>query len=150
VYALLAGLLYLGYIQSRTRTMPLARVLLVPIAMVTFSLYGVLSGFGTGALPIAAWAALLLASTAAFAAANLSRGASYAGGRFTVPGSWIPMAVILAIFFARYAINVSLAMDPSLREVLAFAIVASAGYGLASGFFAGRALGLVRRTRNAL
>lgn len=148
-YALFAGLLFLGYIQSRTRTLPLPRVLLVPVVMVTFSLYGVLSAFGTGTLPIAAWAVLLLASTAGFAALDLSRGATYAAGRFTVPGSWLPMAVILVIFFARYAINVGLAMNPSLRDVLAFALAASAGYGLASGFFAGRAAGLIWRTRSA-
>jgi len=150
VYFLFAALIFLGYTQSRTRSVSAARLAILPVVMAAFSLYGVLSGFGASPAPVAAWACLLAVSAAGFAALDLSRGATYANGVFTVPGSWLPMAVILIIFFTRYAINVSLAISPGLRGVQPFAITVCALYGLASGFFAGRMLGLLRRARRTV
>ncbi len=66
---------------------------------------------------------------------------------FTVPGSWWPLAVILAIFFTRYAVTVMLVMNGELRQVAAFAGTASFVYGLSSGFFLARTLGLSRLLR---
>ncbi len=61
-----------------------------------------------------------------------------------MPGTWWPLAVILAIFFVRYAVTVSLTVNRTLRAVPLFAAAASLVYGLASGYFLARALAVRR------
>ena len=61
-----------------------------------------------------------------------------------MPGSWLPMGVILAIFMTKYAVGVTLSMQPSLAHSDAFTLSVSLLYGLFSGFFAGRAIRLWR------
>ncbi|MGE5639207.1 MAG: DUF6622 family protein [Clostridia bacterium] len=149
VYVLFVALLALGIWQTRTRAISARRVLVAPLALGAFSLYGVLSGLGDSAAVLAQWAAALLAATAIFAAMGLGRDARYApgSGAFVVPGSWMPLAAILVVFFLRYAINVGLAIDASLHESALFIAAAAAAYGASSGFFAARALGILGRAR---
>ncbi len=149
VYALFVALVALGAWQTRTRALSLGRVLAMPVAMGAFSLYGVLSGLGGSGAVLAEWAVALLAATALFAAMGLGSDARHAPGTrtFTVPGSWLPLVAILVVFFLRYAINVGLALDATLRESAFFLGGAAAAYGASSGFFAARALGVLGRAR---
>ena len=62
---------------------------------------------------------------------------------FQIPGSWVPLALMMTMFFARYAIAVSLAMLPALAHAPAFSILASLAYGLLSGMFLERSLGIL-------
>jgi len=149
VFVLFAALVWLGLSQVRTRSAPFIRLLLLPAVMVAFSLYGVLAAFGDRAAALAPWLVALIATALALVAAEFPKGASYADGRYTVRGSWLPFAVIMAIFFSRYAISVMLAMEPSLRESAALEAVAGLLYGLSSGFFVGRTLGILRSRRAA-
>ena len=62
---------------------------------------------------------------------------------FQIPGSWVPLALMMTMFFARYAIAVSLAMLSALAHAPAFSILASLAYGLLSGMFLERSLGIL-------
>jgi len=142
VFALFAALLWLGYVQTRTRSVPFARLAILPLVLVSLSAWGIFAAFGASPAAYGAWAlgaALVAASNSAL---RLPRGARYdpATHRFTVPGSWWPLGVILAIFFTRYAVTVTLIMTPALRGAAAFAGAAGFAYGLSSGFFLARAL----------
>ena len=66
-------------------------------------------------------------------------------------GAWPlePFFVIMAIFFSRYIITVSLTMTPALRGLAAVAASVGALYGLSSGFFVGRTLTVLRVMRTA-
>ena len=66
---------------------------------------------------------------------------------FHLPGSWVPMGLILAVFLMKYAIGVQLAMQPALAHASGFAFVVTALYGLLSGLFAARTLRVLRSTR---
>lgn len=55
VWILLAALVALGLTQTRARRMTRRRATLLPVAMVTLSLVGVVSSFGSRALPLLAW-----------------------------------------------------------------------------------------------
>lgn len=55
VFAVFLVLLALGYQQSRTRTVSRQRFLLLPVAMMALSLYGVVSAFGVALVPLLAW-----------------------------------------------------------------------------------------------
>ena len=142
VFALLLALLAIGYSQTRPRILAPARVALLPAAFLAFSLYGVISVFGPSAPVLACWAAGIAAAIFLNRALKQPRGASWdtASGSFHIPGSWVPLALMLVIFFTRYAIAVSLSLQPSLAAGLGFPSLAGVAYGLMSGTFLARAL----------
>lgn len=142
VYPLLPGLIVLGYLQSKPRDVAPAMVAILPVALGVFSLTRVLAVFGPQALGLAAWAAGTAAALLANRALKQPAGARWsdASGSFHVPGSWVPLALMLAVFCARYALAVSLALAPGLVHTAAFAAAASFGLGLLSGIFIARAV----------
>ena len=149
VWGLFALLVYLGAMQSRTRTFSPARLAILPAAMLAFSLYGVLSVFGASVPAIAAWLTGLVASAWAIVALGLPRNATWSEETrtFSVPGSWLPLGIMMAIFFTRYAINVSIALDPSLKQAAGFLPAVGLTYGASSGYFLARALNIRRRMK---
>lgn len=144
VFALFVLLLYLGYAQSRKRTVTTARLAILPVLMPTLSLSGVLSVFGADPVALSCWLAGLIAAAVLVRAIGVPKGVAYSpdSRTFSVPGSWWPLALIMAIFFARYAVTVALAMNPSLARLAAFAAAVGATYGLPSGYFVARALNI--------
>ena len=141
VYLLFIALVGLGYAQTRPRSLNVKRLVVVPLAMTAYSLFGVIAAFGAAAIGIAAWAAGMVAALAFGRWLKRPEGVTYvpATSSFSVPGSWKPFALLMVLFFARYVINVALAMDPALRQAAAFTPAAALVYGLASGAFLSRA-----------
>lgn len=116
---------------------------LLPAAMVALSLSGVQSGFGLKLIPLAAWltglALVALGARPFFIKSALYFDAQL--NRFFIPGSWAPLAVILGIFFTKYALAV-------IQGRTGAPVGAGAAAGLSlllggfSGYFAARALAL--------
>jgi len=142
VFVLFFALLAIGFVQSRARVVSAGRITILPAAFIALSLYGVISAFGAQAGPLLAWTAGIVATvTLGRALTTRSRARWDAStGAFHVPGSWIPLSLMMTVFFARYAIAVSMAMHPGLAQETAFALCASLAYGLLSGTFLARAL----------
>ena len=145
VFVLFAVLIALGVVQSRPRSLGLARIALLPAAFIAFSFYGVVAAFGARPEVLAAWA---LGIGAAVVLGRLFRRPSGARweastGTFHVPGSWAPLALMMTVFFARYAIAVAIAMNPGLAREDGFTLLAGLAYGLLSGAFLARALGVL-------
>lgn len=146
VWVLLSALLVLGFMQSRTRAVSGVRLFVLPLAMLGLSLYGLMvdyrSAFGTQPAALASWSAALL--LAVFLGRLLRRpaGVRYASDteRYIVPGSWVPLMLIMTIFCARYLTTVSLAIDATLVKSLSFACTTSLVSGLLSGTLLARAL----------
>jgi hypothetical protein len=135
VWGLLIGLLALGLMQSRTRELSVTRVTVLPVAMIALSLFGIYGAFGLQPLAFGAWAAGWLLAARGLGRFAAVRGAAWSGEsrRIHVPGSWLPLFLILGIFLTRYVGNVCLAIDPSLASDADFA----AGCGLVYGGFSG-------------
>lgn len=55
VFALLAGLIALGFMQSRRRTATLGRLMIAPVALSLLSLQSVIAGFGSNLAALAVW-----------------------------------------------------------------------------------------------
>jgi len=154
VGALLAALLWLGFSATRDRDAPILRLVLLPVAMTGLALWGVESAFSaTGHL-----AELLVLWCAGFALvlrpglrAAVPAGTTWNADtrRFHLPGSWVPMGLILMVFLMKYGLRVQLAMEPALAHDLGFALAVTAVYGLLSGFFAARTARLLRLVRPA-
>lgn len=155
VGGLLAFLLVLGLSATRARDVSLPRLVLLPLAMGGLALWGVLSAFGgSGAARLAELLALWLGCGAAVLAIGM-RAAPPAGTRYDagarrlhLPGSWMPMGLILAVFLMKYGIGVQLALEPALARDAAFATAVTALYGALSGLFAARTLRVLRLARN--
>ena len=149
VWALLAGLIALGYSQTRDRVVGLQRTMLMPMAMVALSVLGTVSAFGASPSVLGTWfaTAALVASFIMSRPAPASTRFDGATKQYAIPGSWLPMLIILAIFVTKYAVGVSLAMRPSLAHDDVFPLVIGALYGVFSGFFAGRTLRLLRLSK---
>lgn len=142
VYLLFLGLIVMGYLQSKPREVAPAMVAILPVALGLFSLSKVLAIFGLEPLALASWAAGTAAALLLNRALKQPAGArwSEANGSFHVPGSWAPLALMMAIFFVRYALAVSLVMKPEIAHSAGFTAVAGFGSGLLSGVFLARAL----------
>ncbi len=149
VWGLLAALLVLGASQTRDREMGLARVTLLPLAMIGLALFGVASVFGAHLAPLFAWAVGMVVALALGGRLVAPRGARRLPmtNRLHVPGSWLPMALIVLIFVVKYYVGVSVALNPALTVATDFSGLASLAYGVFSGLFLARGLALWKVSR---
>lgn len=151
VWGLLAALLALGGSQLVARTASLARVTIMPLAMTAFSAYGLVSGFGASGQVLGAMAAWLGAALVVAAIALALRPSAPAGTRylaasrsFHIPGSAVPLALIVGIFLTKYLVGIELAMQPALTHDARFALEIAALYGVFNGLFIARSARLWR------
>lgn len=149
VGALLAALIALGLSQVRSRSASLARTTLLPIAMTALSIWGIVGVFGRSPMfgyVMLTWMLVAAIGFAALGMTNAPRGTTYdaASRSFHLPGSWLPLAIIVAIFFTRYIVNVDVAMNPMLARDGEYTLAVAAIYGLFTGVFLGRAARLWR------
>lgn len=145
VWALLALCIVMGLLQRRNQQLTQARLIIPSVIWTVFGLWGVSSAAGLQGLPAAAWLAALIAAVAVLRGRLVPAGARFdpASGRFRVPGSWWPMALILGIFSVKYAVGVSLGLHLAVTQQPAFAPAVSALYGALSGLFVARTLNLL-------
>ena len=147
VFGLLVLLLVFGYMQTRTRTVGKVPALLLPAGMIALSLAGVYSSFGFTPLPLATWAVAYTLAT--FVGYTFFRDERIhyqaADGKFFMPGSWVPLLVIMAIFVAKYGYGVLNAMHAELLSSPVLIGGLSAVYGLLSGYFSARAVQLIMK-----
>lgn len=151
VFALFLALLVLGLMQTRTRTVRKIPALLLPAGMIALSLAGINSSFGFRPVPLASWTAALALAVAVGHALFRDERVQYdaAEAKFLVPGSWVPLAVIMAIFFAKYVYAVMHAFNADVLSAPLFIVADSAVYGLLSGYFAARAFNLIKKAQIA-
>ncbi len=124
VWGLLALLVTLGVWQSMPRRVSARRVLIVPGVMLALSLAGVASTFGARPLALAAWAAGIALAVVLGLDAVAPRGARWTpqAARFELPGSWLPLGLILGLFCIKYGVGVSLAITPALASNTPFEV----------------------------
>ena len=151
VWIVLGALILLGLQQSRTRDVSIARATILPVIMIVLSLSGVVGAFGHVPLALVAWAAGVGLSLTFAGSAVAVRGASRSTrpGHLRIPGSFIPVVLIIAVFITRYTAGVALAINPSLAANTAVAVTLSLVYGVFSGLFWSRAQSLRAVVQNA-
>lgn len=144
VWGLLCALVALGFSQTRAREMSLLRIQIVPVLLIALSLSGVFSAFGHLPVALGGWATGFGATLAFARNAVTARGATWSSssGTLRVPGSWLPLSLMMGLFAIKYFAGVSLAMNPALASNAAFAGWCSLAYGSISGLFVARALSL--------
>ncbi|HRF09856.1 MAG TPA: hypothetical protein PL193_14595 [Xanthobacteraceae bacterium] len=152
VWGVFVLLLVLGLMQTRKRTVSRFLVFLLPLIMIPLSFSTVASVFGMTPLPLIAW----LAGIAAAFASNMLVFQAPAGvryderlGKFEIPGSAVPLLLMMTIFLARFVIGFTRAVNPALVATSLFAGVVAAILGFCSGLFAARALKIISAQRAA-
>jgi len=150
VWIVFGALVLLGLQQSRTRDVSIARATILPVVMIVLSLSGVVGAFGPVPFALAAWAAGVGLSLTLAGKAVAVRGASRSTqpGHLRIPGSFVPVMLIMAVFITKYSAGVALAINPSLAANTAVADTLSLVYGVFSGLFWSRAQSLRALVQN--
>ena len=149
VWGLLAALMWMGFTQTRDRQASLVRVSIMPVAMTGFSIFGAVSAFGRSPMFGYTMMAWMLAAAVVFAivatrAAPANTTYDAATRTFSLPGTWMTLGFIAAIFVTRYVVNVDIAIRPDLMRDGQYTLVVGSLFGAFSGMFVGRAARLWR------
>lgn len=139
VWAILALLVYRGVVAMRDRDTAIRKLFIIPVIMLALSLQDIMAKFGSAFLPLSAWASGAVAMMLLvwkFSGAGISAGA--APGSVRVHGSWVPLAMMIAIFFTKYATAVTLVVQPHTSHNALFLTVVCALFGVFNGYFLGR------------
>jgi hypothetical protein len=144
VWVLFVALIALGWSQARPREVSRARAIVLPVLLIALSLVGVVSAFGLFPLALGMWVAGFGASLWLAGDAMAVRGVAWssASGRLQLPGSWLPLTLIVSLFVLKYGAGVCLAVNPGLAANALFASLCSVAYGTFAGLFWGRARSL--------
>jgi hypothetical protein len=144
VWAVLTALVALGLWQSRQRHVRRSQLLALPLVLLMLGLWPMAPGFVARPLVAGAWLLALLVAAQLGRRLPTPAAARWlaAEERLQLPGSWVPLVIILCIFSLRYATGVSLALHPEWRSMLSAQLPLALAFGTLSGIFLGRALGL--------
>lgn len=146
VFGVLVALLAFGFWFTRPRAVSPIAPAIMAVAFLGYSIFGVFSSFGLSALAVLAWVTALIASITVAAPLFTPPGLSWVEGtnKVHVPGSWMPMFLMLGIFLVRFAIGFSQGARLPVANQQWFAPVTSFLLGSLSGGFVARAL-VIRR-----
>lgn len=146
VWLLLAGLCALGLSQTRDRQISMQRLCILPLAMLGLSLSSMATSLGFSVAVLGVWGGALFLSTAFLLSMSSGRDIHYDTGSklFHVPGSWLPLFLILTMFIAKYAVAAGLSIQPALAQQTAFSLGFSAIFGVLNAVFLVRALVVLR------
>jgi uncharacterized protein DUF6622 len=151
VFALFFVLLAAGYSQRKDRVVSRGKVSILPIAMIVLSFYGVVSAFGIALIASICWLVGIGVAVWVGVAVAIPRGVSFSTETQTyfVPGSWLPLVFMMAIFFIKYAVGVILARHLPIAIEPSFIGSISLCYGLFGGVFFAWALVMRRSASKA-
>ena len=144
VFVLFAVLLALGLRQTRTFRAGLTRIAILPVAMKTLAVLGVVSAFGGASVALVAWIAAAAVAAAVVLRRPLPDSTRFDASTrtFEITGSVVPLALMMGIFFIKYAVAIQLAMHPALAHQTDFTLAVGMLYGAFSGIFAARGVRL--------
>ncbi len=142
VFVLFVVLMALGCFYRKPRVIARRKVAILPLAMILLSLYGVLSAFGVSVIGIVVWLVGVEFAVLLNHVFPAAQGVKYsaASQSLSIPGSWMPLALMMAIYFTRYGVAVALARKSVPADLPVFIASVSFIYGFLSGLFFARAL----------
>lgn len=140
VWVLLVFLLSRGFKALSSRTVPLSRLAIIPLI---FTAWGIVH---LALNPLAGWSAVIVWMAAALA--GIAAGVFMAGKtRFVVdpgantvmvPGSALPLALMIAIFAVRFWLGFHMAMATNASLLGVYVLIGAAVSGIVAGVFCGR------------
>lgn len=119
------------------------------LAMLGLSLYGVVSAFGLAPSALLLWVLAYTAALIIGVRQFSSQGMTPMGARVRVPGSGVPMALLLTIFAAKFVLGFVTGVHSPLLHSIGFVVAMSAVLGTLSGGFGARAVAVHRCANEA-
>jgi len=146
VWPLMLFVLWLGWLGLKPRTLPPARLAILPLVSVGSSLAGIAQSLQPG-LALAGWAAgLLLALPLGYAiGARRAVRLRPEDGRLEVAGGWFALGFGASIFVVRYALGVLSGVMPGLRAELLWIVLSGGVGGVVTGIGLGWLANLLLR-----
>jgi hypothetical protein len=139
VWPLMAGVLWLGSLNLRQRTVPLKLMLVLPAVMLVLS---VGNATGTAAAPVLALVSWFVAAVFGAIIGWFVTGRPPAiepgSGKVVLPGSVVPLAVCVALIVLRFTFGYLYGRYPELRADSHYALALIAGGALLGGVLLGR------------
>jgi hypothetical protein len=151
VWGILAALIVIGFKQTLPRRRSVRSSTSLPLLMAILSLYGVASAFSRQPLALIAWvggAAIALWLAQSLRVWGEIRWLPQERS-VLMPGSWLPLALLLGLFMIKFAVAVALSTTPSLAVDAGSAGMAGLLYGGFSGLFLARTLAVWRVVRSS-
>jgi len=144
VFGLFSVLLALGIMQSRPRRVSRSGILALPAAMAILSIYGTASAFGTAPEAWLGWLVGLLGALWMGTVLRMSKDVitTTDGLGRIVPGSWIPLVLMMAIFSTKYMVGMAFARQLTMVGLVPFVVGICVLYGAFTGLIAARALAI--------
>lgn len=143
VWGLLALITALGVRGLFASTVNVRKLVIMPLALGAYSLYGVAHAFGVHLTVLAGWVlgmGIVVAIGLALPVAEARRAQPIGNGKLRVPGSVWPLVSMWSVFGIRYVSVVTLILHPDWAQGSTFSLVMPVVYGALSGLFASRCL----------
>ncbi len=152
VWFLLVALIALGLSQTRDRWVSEARLRRMPLAFLAFSAWSTVGAFGWQVFTVLGFLAGLGATRQLILASGWPGAARHDAPRraYFVPGSWVPMAVMMGIFAVKFLLGMTLAMHPQLAQQSEVVLGVSALNGALGSIFLARARQLMGQPAAAI
>lgn len=149
VWVLLAFLVFRGVQSMRGGTTKIYRLAIVPVIFTLWGLYGLITQPTMNWLACSAWlAGVLLGLASGFAMARRSAmTADRIHGTITLPGSPVPLMLMLLIFIVKFWLGFALATHATPPDS-PYPILAALVSGLVAGIFVGRFSAYVQAIRH--
>jgi hypothetical protein len=137
VYGLFVALLVFGLQQTRDRKINRILALTLPIGMIVLSLAGVVTSFGFLIENIGYWLLGVVTTSLVLDKLLKINGLQYyqTTKKYFVPGSSIPLIVIMVIFFTKYVVGVLNGLNVNMSETQGLELGLCVLYGTCSGYF---------------
>ena len=141
VWALLAFLVYRGILMSHDRQVTLRATFILPLLMLGLSLQGLIQHFGVRFESVGLWLLAAVCVSALYATHFGKNGVQVVSERLIqLQGSWMPLVLMMSIFFLKYCENIAVVVQPELRSNIVFISVCSVSFGIMNGLFFGKLL----------
>lgn len=146
VWLILAALTVLGLSNMRHRTVGVMRLVGPAIGFTIYAVYAAATRFEPVLPALSVWGAgfvIALVLTMRYWRPALATRYHQATGKFELPGSIVPMIIIMVVFLANYALGVMGVIAPGLLANMWLIITMSLLLGACMGFFLGRVVRLL-------
>jgi hypothetical protein len=142
VWVLLAFLLSRGFKAMNSGAAPLPRLAIVPLVFAVWGIAHLVTDPLTGWADAIVWVVAALAGVAAgvFIASRTRFIVDPVANTVMLPGSMLPLALIVITFAAKFWLGVELATATSLASLGTYMLISAAVSGAVAGMFAGRFL----------
>ena len=140
VYVLFIYLVQRGISASKTQVVSIKKLTILPLVFVALSIHTLMTSFHVNAMVIGVWlASIILGSIIGWLLIcqhqfKIDR----KNWLIQLPGSWMTLILILAIFISKYYFSYQLGSDPELANQTGFEFSMLGITGICTGLFVGR------------